>query len=369
MSANPFDEAYDATKEKPKPAAKPAATARAVPEREEGGDLVKVTEPGEYDLDDDSYHADPCPEPSLSSSLAKVLISRSPRHAWEKHPRLNPAYEPVEKTMFDLGSAFHKLILGQGRELEVCDYPDWRTNAAKAERDAARAAHRIPILEHQYERALAMESAVRRQIRRHEELLFAMAGGVAERALIWQEITAFGPVWCRIKLDWKPHAGVLFPDWKSTEGGAGPDEWGGKTMWNMDSDIQAAFYERGIKAVLGIDAVVFFAVAETYAPHALATHRVTPAAAGMANRLVEEAIQVWGLCLNRKRWPGYPTQMSWQDPPAWKERPRLEREERGDTPLPLAQMLIDALGESDRPADRIGDDSVDAFGLAPLQED
>ena len=42
------------------------------------------------------YHADPAPEPSLSRSLAHTLLTRSPRHAWQAHPRLNPAWLPDE---------------------------------------------------------------------------------------------------------------------------------------------------------------------------------------------------------------------------------------------------------------------------------
>jgi hypothetical protein len=364
--SNPFDEAYVAAKATQERTPEPKKSAKKS-ETPSASTLVLVSEAGEYDLDDDSYHADPCPEPSLSSSIAKVLINRSPWHAWASHPRLNPDYEPDESARFDLGSAFHKLILGEGRDIAVLDFDSWRTDASKAARAQARAQHLIPMLREQYERALRMERTVRRQIRHHEELAYAMAGGAAERTLVWLEITAHGPVWCRIKLDWQPHGGVLFPDWKSTEVGAGPDEWGTTTMWNMDVDIQAAFYERGIKAVLDRDATVFFAVAEVKAPHALATHRVTPAAGALAAREVERAIQLWGYCVNKNKWPGYRPQMSWQDPPPWKERRKLEREERGDLELDTARLQIEALGDYERP-DRAGDDSVDAFGLHPIPE-
>ena len=39
----------------------------------------------------DEYHADPCPTPSLSSGIARVLWANTPMHAWFKHPRLNKA--------------------------------------------------------------------------------------------------------------------------------------------------------------------------------------------------------------------------------------------------------------------------------------
>ena len=63
------------------------------------------------------YHADVgSPVPSLSSSIANVLISRSPLHAWMAHPRLNPDWrpEPWNKRL-DFGTFAHKLLL-EGNE-------------------------------------------------------------------------------------------------------------------------------------------------------------------------------------------------------------------------------------------------------------
>ena len=41
---------------------------------------------GIYTLSAEAYHADPCPEPSLSASIANVLLQRSPAHARIQHP-------------------------------------------------------------------------------------------------------------------------------------------------------------------------------------------------------------------------------------------------------------------------------------------
>jgi hypothetical protein len=45
---------------------------------------------GIHDTTAVDYHADPCPEPSLSAHIAALLCARSPRHAWAAHPKLNP---------------------------------------------------------------------------------------------------------------------------------------------------------------------------------------------------------------------------------------------------------------------------------------
>ena len=69
-----------------------------------------ITKPGVYDLPMAEYHADPCPEPSLSSSIIRLLCSASPLHAWTAHPRLNAAYVAEESDRFDVGTAAHALL-------------------------------------------------------------------------------------------------------------------------------------------------------------------------------------------------------------------------------------------------------------------
>jgi hypothetical protein len=62
--------------------------------------------------------------------------------------------------------------------------------------------------------------------------------------------------------------------------------------------------------------------------------------------------------------------MSWQDPPVWKERVLLEREERGDQePDVLLEQIrrIPEMIERGRGAAAEGE-NVDVFGLAPVQE-
>src|SRR3990167_5120693 len=55
------------------------------------------------------YQGDPGPEPSLGPGIAKLLVTRSPAHAWAAHPRLNPEYREKESSAFDLGSAAHAM--------------------------------------------------------------------------------------------------------------------------------------------------------------------------------------------------------------------------------------------------------------------
>ena len=109
---------------------------------------MTIKEPGVYEIPADAYHADPTIEPSLSASVANVILSHSPLHAWAKHPRLNPDFEPEEKPQFDLGSAAHNMVLRQNfwrEEIAVVEAQDWKTKAAKEARETARAAGRHPV--------------------------------------------------------------------------------------------------------------------------------------------------------------------------------------------------------------------------------
>ena len=53
-----------------------------------GGALIVWLDAGIHDIPPREYHADPCPAPSLSRSIAKLLVERSPAHAYAAHPRL-----------------------------------------------------------------------------------------------------------------------------------------------------------------------------------------------------------------------------------------------------------------------------------------
>ena len=97
-----------------------------------------ITAPGIYtDFPVDQYRADPCPQPSLTQSIAKVILDHSPLHAWHAHPRLNPRFVQDEEKKFDIGNTAHALLIGRGKSIAVIDADDWRTKAAKEAREAA----------------------------------------------------------------------------------------------------------------------------------------------------------------------------------------------------------------------------------------
>ncbi len=269
-----------------------------------------------------TYHADPCPEPSLSSSIAKMLCLSSPLHAWYEHPRLSPAPIEDDCEAFDIGTAAHALLLEQRDQVVIIDAADWRTKDAKALRDQARAAGAIPLLKKKYADVQAMAIAARAQLAAQTDGGAEMfANGAPEQTLIWKE----GDVWCRARVDWL-RAGAI-DDYKSTSAAANPETWS-RTLFSSGFDIQCAWYLRGLKAITGVDAVFRFAVQETYPPYALSVIGLGPDALLLAEKKCLYALEVWRASLAANKWDGYPRRTCWASLPMAHEAWWLEKEMR-----------------------------------------
>lgn len=280
------------------------------------------------------YHADPCPAPSLSSSIARILLSQSPRHAWFAHSRLNPAYRREESEAFDLGTAAHAYLLEGKSSFEVIEAPDWRTKAAKEARDQARAIGKTPILAHRWAAVREMATQAEISLRDVEQPIpLDVETGTPEQTLIWEH----DGLWFRCRPDWLHDDHMTIDDYKSTGGSANPDDWA-RTMFGAGSDLQAAFYVWGVKMVFGVDANFRFVVQENYPPYALSVIALGPAAMMLAQKKLLHAIDLWRECVTTDTWPGYPTQTCYVDLPVYEETRWLEREIRDDG-HPIGDLL------------------------------
>jgi hypothetical protein len=275
--------------------------------------MSKIDKPGVYDgFPEAEYHADPCPTPSLSSSVAKCLVEQSPLHAKSKHPRLT-AQEPKDPSRpRDVGSAVHVLALGVGQGLAVIDADSYQGGDAKKARKAAYAAGKIPLLSDEYDLASGMAAILRPVIRQ-----FLPGEFFPERVIAWRE----GDVWCRTMIDATDMRTVI--DIKTTEASCSPDSV--CKRFNEDAqDIQAAFIERGLDALdpdgRGRRKFVFI-YQEQSPPHAVTPLIVSEASLHVARFGVEYAISMWGDCLARNSWPGYAATRS--EPKPWVEQRRM----------------------------------------------
>lgn len=291
-----------------------------------------ITAPGIYEMSAAEYHADPCPEPSLSASMAGLLLGRSPLHAWHAHPKLNPDFKPgASTTAQEEGTALHALILENRDAICVIDAPDFKKKAAQEERDAARAAGLIPILVDRWEELEAVPRAVRRQLATHQAS-GVFADGRPEVALIWQEETRYGTIWCRSLIDWLPNdpRGYI-DDLKTVATSAEPDGWG-MTAAKGGVPIQAAFNMRGSSTLRRAPCPgVRFVVVERDAPHALSVCQCGPELIDLGRQKMEAAFELWAMCLRDNAWDGYPPYVAHIDTPnnvslRWEER-RLRDEQ------------------------------------------
>jgi hypothetical protein len=282
---------------------------------------------GIHTVDADAYHADPCARPSLSASIAHVLIGQSPRHAWTQHPRLNPGFEREENERFDVGTVAHALLL-QGEEIvQVCDFPDWRSGAAREARDQARRDGRIPLLTKKILDVTAMLDATRPQLNQVDTAPPLFTDGTPEQTLVWEE----DGVLCRARADWLRDDYATIDDFKTTSRTANPDTWS-RTLFGMGCDLQAAFYLRGLRALTGETRTEFrFVVQETFPPYALSVVTLDKAVYALADEKIDKALRVWRRCLETGDWPAYPVTVRRAELPSWEETRWLERleEEEG----------------------------------------
>ena len=276
--------------------------------------MTKIENTGVYeDIHETEYHADPCPEPSLSSSVAKLLVNRSPAHAWVAHPRLNPDYVADNgKSYTNVGSAVHAAALdGDWSRIEFVDAPDFRTKAAREMRDSAISEHRYPLLEKQRQQIEDMVATLIPALAQDTILTVAGKARLTESVFAWQENGA----WIRTRPDLVQSD--MITDVKTTGLAATDDGWGRKQIWEYA--MQAGLYRRGYAKVLGDGEKPRwrFVVQEQDAPYAVAMFEFDSEALDYCDRLAERAVQIWSECISNNEWPSYPTGVHVAEMPAW----------------------------------------------------
>lgn len=261
-----------------------------------------IRRPGIYMIPPHKYHSDPVIRPSLSHSVARILLDRSPMHAKAAHPRLNPDFEPTEQTGAMIqGTVLHKLILGRGDWVKVIDAPDYRTNAAKDARDSAIKRGITPILRDAYSDMEKAAKAIVSQLCDDPEAHTFFAPGRSEAIAIGR----IGPVWLRSMLDRLPNQeGAPLWDIKSTDKSARPADW--ERSLTKTYATQAAFHR--LVAGLALKRPVGemrFIVFERKPPYALSIVACGDTLIEAAEAEIRRGIEIWTRCIIDGKWPGY----------------------------------------------------------------
>lgn len=259
------------------------------------------------------YHRDLCEVPSLSVSIAKVLINRSPMHAHYLHPRFGNG-ERFTYQAKDNGSIIHALLLGKGSEIAVMPHDEYRTNAAKADRDEAIAQGKIPIKAKDYAEIATAAERVRARL-----LVLGIdlqaEGFVAEQPIEWDEPGVNSPVRCRAMFDLVNVLTGVIIDVKSIS--EATVENCAKSTWRYDYHVQDAAYRSALSALIGQPTSFTFAFCELDAPYGVLPAKCNGAFKEIGEARWRHAVRLWEECLATNIWPGYSTETVRLEPPGW----------------------------------------------------
>ena len=289
-----------------------------------------ITKPGIYfDIAAADYFADPAPTPSLTQSIAKTLLERSPAHARLEHPRLAPpkdgADEEAEKYVAAqaIGNAAHSILIGRGKDLAEANFDNFRTKAAQEFRALNEAAGRTVVLSKHLEQASNIVTATRQQL---DAIGWrtAFREGHGEIVIAWQE----GDLWLRSMLDWLDDRGDVY-DLKTTGLSVAPHVVG-RMAAEAGWDIQAAMHERGLNWTSGADRKARrnyrFVAVENEPPYALTAIELSETWLTMGRKKLNIAVSMWAQCMATNTWPAYPQHAITPEYPSFKEASWLDRE-------------------------------------------
>lgn len=282
---------------------------------------TSITEPGVYELDEAVYHADPVPWGSLSNSGAKLLLPPgcpALYRYWTDNPR-------PPKDEFDFGHAAHKTVLGVGPHIYGVNADDWRSKAAKDQRDHARAQGWVPLLVKDEDRVVAMADAL---------LAHPFAGklldpddAAVEQSLFWTDPDT--DVMRRARLDLirtLPDGRTVVVDYKSCV--SAEPEACSKAMHSYGYNRQGAWYVDGAQA-LGLadeDAAFLLVFQEKNPPYLITVAGPDPVALRAGREDNRRALDRYAQCVSAGEWPGYVDDVISLPLPAWAERRFLEQE-------------------------------------------
>lgn len=307
-----------------------------------------VSEPGLYEVDAAVYHSDPVVEPSLSCSIARMLVRKTPAHAYQAHARFG-SVGIVPTAVMDDGSAIHAMMSGQSHLIDVVrtvygpktknkdligkPVRDFKTDAAAEERDEIRKMGRIPVLSHRLPELTKCYQAALKQIELADDGDVFLSPGRSEVMAVSRE----GDIWLRSLVDRLPDNKRLpLGDLKCTELSAAPGGW--ERRLQTEYAFQDAFYRRVLHGAEGsARPPMRFGVIELDPPHGVVINAAMPALQAIAEAEVERAVRIWQRCMSTGHWPLYPRQTVWVDATSWQHAQAEEATYRDQILMEAAQ--------------------------------
>jgi hypothetical protein len=268
------------------------------------------------------YHDDPCEAPSLSSGIARTILSQSLFHAYHEHTRLGGVKSEATPAMV-MGNLVHAMLAGESDSYEIGNFDDFKTKDARAWRDGVAAAKKLPVLEKHVDNARPIVKATR------EKAAMGLTTdpfsvGKPEVTAVWREDDA----WCRARfdrliLDEGGYADIW--DWKTTTSVAVDDL--ARKIIDEGYHIQAAFYMRGLRKLLprfaGRISFVFVFV-ESSAPYSARRVTLSNSFLTIGDGQVHKAIEAWKQATKTNVWSDGATETANLEAPTWFTAKHLE---------------------------------------------
>jgi hypothetical protein len=252
-----------------------------------------------------------------SAGLLWTLLDQSPAHAQEE--ALRP---PAPTEAMDVGTAAHAYLLEGETAFVLIDAPDFRTRAAREQRDAAHAAGKTPLLVGKWAEVQAMVEAARRQLADWDDPvgLLKPEGGLVEVSSFCE----IDGVAVRVTPDWHSLDYRVLADYKTVGTSAHPAAWS-KAIWSNGAAVQAGLYRRACKVSHGVWPDWRWVVQESYPPYALSVVALDPEASEFADRQVMTGLAEWKKCYEANHFPAYPTRVAYAEVPGYVQAQWAER--------------------------------------------
>lgn len=262
-----------------------------------------------HNLDEATYHA----RPELSSTEARLLLDSPAKYRWRKDNP--PLIDPSDK--FDVGSAVHAKVLGTGYEVDVLDFDNYLTKAAREARDESRAAGRVPILRDKF---LEVETMAESVLAHPDACAYLDQPGDAEVS-VFAEVDGV-PV--RARFDFLPEQGQrrrIAVDLKTTISAAKRDVENSVAKYGYF--IQRAWYLDALNAVtgpmpVGMEPEMVFVFVEKDPPYRVKPYMLPMLWAQKGHEAAAEARQSFIECTASGVWPsGLGDGLGVLDEPVW----------------------------------------------------
>jgi len=256
---------------------------------------MKIKNLGLLSMPADQYHDHPAVG---HSGLVRVM--RSPAHYQEyvTHP-------PEPTPAMQLGTAFHTALLEPERfdqTFVVAPKFDRRTKEGKAAAEAweAENAGKTALT---VDQMAAIEKMVA-SVRSHVGAANLLASGVPEMSGFWTDPDTGIQCKCRpdfLTMEGETITGIV--DVKTC--GDASAEGFARAIATLGYDVQAAFYQDGIRALTGRVIPFYFIAVEKEAPHAVAAYQASDEVIRVGRAKYRGALQLLKWCQEHGAWPGY----------------------------------------------------------------